>query len=214
MSRPLAGAILSIIFLLCGCSTSHHHNTEDSAKPKEGPSSIIYSPNGEPLNGGENGRPTCEEAMSRWFDRIDINHDHLISRDEFLADAETQFHRMDIDNNGYLVSEELERFRLPYRQQATTQATASKQNDATDQQKNQHKHGHGDESGAQTDSSHQSDQKDFPDPVMSADTNNDFKVTLNEFITQAGNKFIIFDADHNGLLTQDEILKSCSASEK
>jgi Ca2+-binding EF-hand superfamily protein len=194
-----------------GCGTSHHRDSENAIDPKRGPTSMIYSPNGEPLNGGSLGRPTCQEALSRWFDGVDAKHDGAISRGEFLADAQTQFRRMDIDNNGYLVSEELKRFRLPYRQEATTQTASSAQNADSGQPGSQRRHGRGNGTGDHSGSSAQSDQDNLlPDPVMSADTNNDFKVTPGEFMTQAGNIFTTLDADHNGFLSRDEILKPCA----
>jgi len=77
---------------------------------------LIFSPNGEPLNGGRLGQPSCELAMDDWFDRNDSNHDGRLDRDEFLADARAQFVRMDLDRLGYLTTDVLARYRNPFRQ--------------------------------------------------------------------------------------------------
>ena len=86
--------VLALLFAaLSGCSSDshkHHGAGQDAALSR-----MLYSPNGEPLNGGKLGRPTCQEAMSHWFDRVDTNHDGGINREEFMADAQTQFRRMD-----------------------------------------------------------------------------------------------------------------------
>lgn len=44
---------------------------------------------------------------------------------------------------------------------------------------------------------------------MSADTNNDFRVTFQEYIAQADSKFAELDANHDSLISLDELLKSC-----
>jgi Ca2+-binding EF-hand superfamily protein len=168
---------------------------------------MLYSPNGEPLNGGPLGRPTCAEALSRWFDRVDTNHDNKLSHEEFMTDAVVQFSRMDIDKNGYLVSEELERYRAPYRQDLTTTASASPASDA-DNQSHKGRHGKSGESHPET------SQRDAADPVLSADTNNDFKVTPQEFMTQAEKIFTALDTEHEGFVTREEVMKTCEQNGK
>jgi hypothetical protein len=187
--------------LVAGCSTP------DEKKKDTTPHYIIYSPNGEPLNGGPLGHPTCDKALSGWFDRIDANHDSFLTKPEFLADTKAQFARMDIDKNGYLVSEELDRYREPYRQGLTPK------NDNADKEK---KSAHHSKNGGQD----KNDKKDSPtdqasliDPVMSADSNLDFKVTLDEFLTQSEKYFADLDADHNGQLSRDEVLTICKKAD-
>ncbi len=102
--------IIAAIFVLSACAEQH-----DKKQGDHGPTHIIYSPTGDPLNGGPLGRPACPDALKKWFERADANHDGAVTLDEFLNDAKAQFQRMDIDKNGYLVSEELERFRIAYR---------------------------------------------------------------------------------------------------
>jgi Ca2+-binding EF-hand superfamily protein len=176
---------------------------------------MIFSPNGEPLNGGPLGRPTCRDAMSHWFDRVDANHDGVISREEFMADAQTQFQRMDIDKNGYLLAEEVGRFRLPYEQQSDAGASAQGDQGSGSQQagRRQDRRGgsHGGKSGNSPSEANPADQ---PDPVMSAGTGGDFKVTPDEFLTQARNIFAEIDADHHGVLSRDDVLKTCEPKKK
>ncbi len=104
---PLAAALL----LAAGLSACAHHGRHRHPSPPP----LFYSPNGEPLNGGPLDHPSCETAMAGWFGRVDANHDGRIDRNEFLADARAQFARMDVEHFGYLTSEELDRYRAPYR---------------------------------------------------------------------------------------------------
>jgi len=53
---------------------------------------------------------------------------------------------------------------------------------------------------------------DGPDPVMSADANLDFRVSLAEFTALAEETFARLDADADGRLTADEAGKACGPS--
>lgn len=135
---------------------------------------LLYSPNGEPLTGGPLGQPSCQLALDYWFDRADANHDGHLDRDEFTADARTQFARMDADKLGHLTSDVLERQREPYRQ------------------------------------SGRNIQSSGADPVMSADTNFDMKVTREEFLKQSSETFDRLDANHDGMIARDELQPVCA----
>jgi hypothetical protein len=203
--------------MVSACASSRdgsHKNHQNSVR-------ILYSPNGEPLNGGPLGRPACQDAMNHWFDRVNVSHTGAISRDEFLADARQQFQRMDIDKNGYLVPEELDRFRRPYRQSsgADVSVTATDDDQAsqpTPSSYGAHRHrrgsmGGGANAGNGAGASGQ-DNGAVVDPVMSADTNLDNRVTLSEFMFYAQKTFPALDSDHNGSLSSSEIQNLCPPS--
>ncbi len=203
----VTAALLTAI--LSGCAW--FGDEEGKTDPNLPPVTMLYSPNGEPLNGGPLGRPTCREALTRWFDRLASAPDHTITSAAFLADARTQFQRMDIDHNGYLVPEELERFRLPYRQPLPPSHRHRDEAQATDEDEGAHQ-GRRHVSGG-TDHNpaggHGNGCASQPDPVMSADTGLDFKVTLDAFLIQARTTFARLDANHDGHLIQAEILGVC-----
>lgn len=192
MNRLLIAFIaFSSLAVLSACASSHD-------KKHEGPTQIIYSPTGDPLNGGPLGKPTCPEAMKHWFARVDTQHDGAITPDEFLADAKTQFQRMDTDKNGYLVSEEVERFRLNYRDEPAREKSGGKSATPDDNRES----GHTGSGGS------------VIDPVMSADTNLDFKVTPEEFTAYSERVFKNLDADHNGKLSLTEVTTGmCGANQ-
>jgi hypothetical protein len=112
---------------------------------------------------------------------------------------------MDMDKNGYLVSEELDRYRAPYRQEA--QGMDTKENTGANRQGEKKGNRHGSKKAESI--GKPLDQATLIDPVMSADTNLDFKVTLEEFLAQAETRFTTLDADHNGRLNRDEVLVLC-----
>ena len=101
--------------------------------------------------------------------------------------------------------EELERYRLPYRLEATSSSTD------TDNSRGQHRRSrHGASSDdAPSNNSGSSSQRIAPDPVMSADTYNHFRVTFQEYIAQADRKFAELDANHDGLISRNELLQTC-----
>ena len=206
--------LFASVIMVSACSTSHKSRRSDYTNPQ-----ILFSLNGEPLNGGALGKPTCREAMTHWFDRVDVNHDAGISQDEFLADARAQFKRMDIDRNGYLVPEELERFRQPYRQSSSAEAYSATpdENETPQPAFGSHRHRHGGTSGGGNNANAvaKSGQGDagIVDPVMSADTNLDNRVTPDEFMTYVQKTFVIHDADHNGALSQAEVLSLCGQNQ-
>lgn len=195
---------LSVLMLaLAGCDANHKPaGTGDTSR--EHPTTMIYSPNGEPLNGGPLGKPSCEQAIGGWFERLSAGSDH-VSLLAFINDAQTQFHRMDIDHNGYIVSEELDRFREPYRQEQPPQPAAKEKDSDATQKDHRHKgkEGHG-EGGIPSDPS-----LSLSDPVMSADANLDFKVTTDEFMKQARDNFTKLDTNHDDVLERAEVMTTC-----
>lgn len=138
---------------------------------------LLFSPNGEPLNGGDLGLPSCSLAVNYWFLRTDHDHDGRIDRAEFLADADTEFHKMDLDQMGVLTSSSIERYRAPYRR--TTRG-----------------------SGTQF------------DPVMSADHDVNFRVTQQEFRTQANEVFDSLSAHSDGVILPAWVKTYCEDWEK
>ena len=175
--RPSVAGVFGIAGLLLlsnglsGCASPHHRDAADAGL---GPTAMLFSPNGEPLNGGSLGRPTCEAALERWLVRLDANRDGRISHYAYMADASAQFLRMDIDGNGYLLSAELERYRLPYRHGAAPRTPAALPSDAggTDGQQTRHRRGHhGSSDGGDGRSGPGAVSSSDLDPVMSADLN-------------------------------------------
>lgn len=170
--------------LACAMLASCGHHADENV----GPRAMIYSPNGEPLNGGALGRPICRLAMEQWFMRVAKAPDGVLTLEAFLADAKEQFRQMDIDHNGDLTAEELERYRAPYRQDQLPERRQNKDNHDPRGRKPDEERPH-EKQTAQV------------DPVMSADANLDFRVSHDEFMAQAQAVFAAHaDKEHHILL--------------
>ena len=185
--------LLPVALLLAACSTvrtpldglplpsmPHSSSAEAGAKPLDGP---VISPNSEPLSGGILGRPDCDEALAKWFDRIDTNHDGVIDGAEFLADARAQFARMDLDHDGFITADELTTYRMPYLGSGDAKPGAKRQRIS------------------------QAAAEGLEDPVMAADANLDFQVSLPEFLAQAETKFAKLASD--GKMNRDALDGIC-----
>jgi hypothetical protein len=169
----------------------------------------IYSPNGEPLSGGPLGPSTCEDAMARWFDRVDANHDGAISWDEFVADARRQFAVMDLDKDGVIVPAELAQYRAPYLPGPAREARQGEARSATDDtEKRQRERGRGDRGEGSDGGSVAIDQ---PDPVMLADVNLRNHVSLADFIAYAARNFANLDTGPKGHLDKADLVRLCAA---
>lgn len=172
----------AIVFGLSACG----HGASAPEKPR-----VVYSPNGEPLSGGPLGLPDCDDAVSGWFDRADTNRDGTIDLNEFLADARRQFAVMDLDHDGNITPGELAIYRTPYGQSSSMAplpedvASDVQSDDSSD----------GDNPSKKPSSPILLDQAD---PVMSADVNLHYKVTLPEFLALAKRKFSQLDTSHSG----------------
>jgi hypothetical protein len=182
LARAARFALLLVPLAACGSlpyfgggRSAHNHDGGSAA------ARLIFSPNGEPLSGGPLGHPACGEAMDRWFDRVDANHDGWIDRDEFLADARAQFARMDLDHDGNITSDELATFRAPFTAQPRAGGGRPPGTDA--------------------------------DPVMSADANLDFKVSLAEFLRQADEIYSSLASAHGGGIGREDARRGCTRAE-
>lgn len=201
--RSLAMALAALV-VVGGCSAGHHGHAARGNRS----AGLLYSPNGEPLNGGPLDHPPCPEAMSAWFARVDANHDGVIDASEYLADARRQFAAMDLDGDGEITPAELAQYRAPYENdtmaaQPGAAETSAQPNGGEGRRRQRHNGAAGSRSsgaGAGTDQA---------DPVMVADVQLRFRVSLAEFLAFETRKFAALDKDGDGRLTKDELLQTC-----
>ena len=181
---------LSLCAALLACS-----GPDKSGTPK---AVLLFSPNGEPITGGPLGQRPCAEAMGDWFDRLDSQHRDAISREVFLADTRAQFAKMDLDHDGWITPAELSIYREPYT--------------PPDEPVRRRPNGGGPERrdpNAPPPPTRSSIIQE--DPVMAADVGLKFRVSLDDFLTQAGQVFDHLDRGHKGSLNRADAVASCPA---
>ena len=164
-----AAAVL-IPFLLVACSG----RPDRPAAPRP-----VYSPVGEYLALPRGAR--CEDALQRWFDRADANHDGRFDAAERQAEAVRLFAAFDADADGFVTPQELLASR---RSDPPVQETAPARR-----------------RGRNVDTS--------PDPVMAADLNLDFRVSRSEFDQHVERRLQAADADRRGYLVKADLPALC-----
>jgi len=204
-----AVSVLSALLVACGGADKETAQRIAAAR-------VIYSPNGEPLSGGPLGHPSCEDALARWFDRLDTDRTGTIDLDQYLADAQRQFTAMDLDKQGAITADELARYRAPYESASMPETSASapeSTNRAPRSGQGAHRPGQssaGPRASASGDPRGRSSD-DEPDPVMAADVHLQFKVTLPDFLAYADRKFVELNAKRDGRLAKIDALALCQS---
>ena len=196
---PLLSSAILVALTACG---PHYTSGKELIERFPTP---IYSMDGEPLNGGTLGKPTCESAQSAWLERQDLDHDGTLDLDEVLSAARARFTAMDPDGDGYITSDEL----LTYRQHVMggefEQSPPKPETGSTE-----------DDGGHRPRLTKVSNrpQGSQPDPVLAADSNLDFKVTLEEFLALQRENFIHLDRDHDHTVSTEELTALCRVRER
>jgi len=172
----------------------------------------VFSPNGEPLVGS--GWPAhCDDAMDVWFDRIDSNHDGKLTLAEMEADAVRQFNVMDLRHDGKVSAAEVATYRervmgTKYASFSTPEIAMKPRARESDEPRFPGEGGREDESMPRPDASGVM-PADRPDPVMSADTDLDGSVTLDEFKTYVHQNFADLDRSHAGYIEKSDLHRLC-----
>lgn len=189
---------VALASLLAGCGGHAPWGEGKSAREQQG---LIFTPNGEPLIWAARQGPACEEALGKWMGRVDSNKDGVIDRAEFMADADAQFARMDTDHDNFITADELSALRLPYLKEPAPPKLRLSEPSRLDQRRNGRP-------VVQPRGEHTM-PADMADPVMSADTNLDFKVSRAEFAALNRDTFEKLDVAHDGRITRAAVLKAC-----
>ena len=200
----VAAVAITVVTAACGSQ----HGDRPLVQP------ALFSPNGEPLSGGELGHPDCATALSAWFARLAGEQGGTINRQQFLADANAQFDRMDLNHDGFITPAELTEFREDSAEPVvdTPPPPEASQPNQTNQQGGRHRRQGGDWGAASTGGGSRSTASlpaDTVDPVMSADKSLSFKVSRADFMAQAEEIFAQLDRDHDGRLERDEVVATC-----
>ncbi|MFD2234421.1 hypothetical protein [Phaeospirillum tilakii] len=203
----MPGLAMAALFglALAGCGTA----PADGGGPERGRpgAAPVFSPNAEPLTGGPLGPAgACPAVLADWGRRVGARHDGTLSRAEFLADAEAQFARMDLDHDGFITADELSEYREPFRPRPPEDKPVPPPGA---ERGGPPGGGRGGPFGGPPGAPRHHATASSADPVMSADTNLDFKVSRDEFLRQAEHQFETLDRDHDGRLDAAELARAC-----
>jgi hypothetical protein len=210
LSPKVTIVVVITLSALLGACRGHPEGGRQRAAPP-----IVYSPNAEPLTGGPLGHPSCEEALSAWFLKVDTSHDGTIDLGEFMADAATQFDRMDRYHSGFVTAADLSTYREPYDGGvAYFDVPPPDTGNPEDKEPRSLRGSHAFEDGASKDRSMRGPLVDTrADPVMSADKSLSFKVTREDFLAQQSHEvFPALDRNHDGRITREAVLAICATA--
>jgi Ca2+-binding EF-hand superfamily protein len=169
----------------------------------------FISPMGEPFH-TQAGEKAPEDL---WFEHADTNQDGRITRAEFTADAGRFFRTLDTDHDGRIGSQEIQHYEDDIapetlgggessRRGRVTRATrtAADEDNVTNTYLTPPETYDAGNMGAARFS-----YLDLPEPVAAADVNFDRIVSPREFLDAVNLRFDALDANHDGVLTRDEL---------
>ena len=169
-----------------------------AAVAQEAPAQLFISPMGEPFRA----LASQPYPSAAWFAQADANHDGVITRGEFRADAERFFKTLDVNGDGKLNDMEMHRYEVLVAPEILAASIDSDQN------------------APPTDKDFKGDPKQQtlseipqgaayfgvigdPEPVRAADADFNMKVTLDEWMAAADRRFRLLVGDKDGLMLSD-----------
>ncbi len=154
-----------------------------ASPPAPRPGRAFMSPMGEPVFG----RVQNEDGLVAWFADADTNHDNVLTPEEMAADAQHFFEHLDVDQDGEIGPEEIERYETQIAPQVRIRYDM--QSDA------------GNAGSTAEMVAGRYGLLQIPEPVMSADANFNRGVSAAEFQNAAIARFQLLDFSHSGRLT-------------
>lgn len=191
MCRVTTSVFLVLALASCGGGDKNRPGIRYSA----------VSPLGEPLSAPTADAEAYRTTMRDWFARTDANRDGKLSRAEFMAETARVFPLYDLNHDGYITSFELTQYRVSLPTHTPPADTGRRVRpgrvDLTPDEA----------ATVRTDGRGRPDYRIGIDPVMGADSNSDFRVTLEELQAEAERRFTLMDKNGDGAISLPEFLE-------
>jgi Ca2+-binding EF-hand superfamily protein len=187
------------------------------AQPNPPAMRLFLSPSGEPFHAS----PTAPDPLKTWFDQADADHDGVIDRAEFRADAVRFFKKLDENGDGVIDGFEVADYEAKIVPELSDEALGRASGgpapgaEGAGQSGSSHRSGrdHGQAAaGAPASSDARAPRPSAisqligePEPVSGADFNFDSHITLDEWMRATDQRFDILDQAKTGKLTLDEL---------
>lgn len=219
MRPTLLPPLLALVILTSACGGPPDDDRPDTRHRQGEPVPslpVLNTPTGEPL-----GRAQCDHALAAWFIRTDSDHDGAVTAAEFSQDARLVFSRLDRDADGFVTPDELQQARMafldapgpedrPKRPRGDGKAAGDGPGGTGPGGGRQSpKGGMGGGMGGGGDAPQASGPAGTLDPIMTADSNLDFKVSGAEFAAHVSETFAGLDKNADQRLSLDEVTTAC-----
>jgi Ca2+-binding EF-hand superfamily protein len=221
--------LIAPLLLLAALAAQPASPVPRPAPPPPAPSGLggrlFISPMGEPFR--PHGRE--DDSLADWFRQADTDHDGYLTLDEMIKDAERFFAVLDVNHDGEIDPDEIARYEEVVAPEIRTGPNYALELAAgADEGERGGRGGYGSrrggggghrggEGGSGTrykarggaEDMHQGAGRygllDLPEPVVSADSDFNRGVSLNEFRQAAIQRFVALDLDHHGRLSLAEL---------
>jgi hypothetical protein len=158
---------------------------------------LFISPMGEPFR-SKDGEPY---PSAKWFAQADANHDGVISRSEFRADALRFFKLLDLNNDGVITDIEVQRYEYILAPEIVM-ATQDTSNQGVQHGDDDSAYKHTTLSPVKQGAANFSFLND-PEPVRSTDVMFNRKINTQEWLAAADRRFDKLRGDEDGLKLDD-----------
>ena len=179
--------------------------------PHAPPARMFLSPSGEPFRPAPGG----PDGFSVWFGRADANHDGKIARAEFRADAMAFFRTLDVNGDGRIDGFELNAYEhrvvpeliseVETRAFGPPRAGGGARRNGPYAREQPRPEGGGEEGGGEASGRGHIALIRDPEPVSSADTDVDGRVSAAEWLAAADARFDLLDDKGTGALTREAL---------
>ncbi len=170
-----------------------------------GQQQVFFSPSGQPFR-AKLGEPY---PIAQWFAQADTDHDGKISHDEFVADAVAFFQKLDTNHDGYISSPETTRYESDIAPEITHMDQRIQQPRIIKQEADDHPADpdmpNGGKYVKQILGAAQYGLIDEPQPIRAADSNLDFRVSMDEWLAATEDRFKVLDRNGDDFISMDEL---------